>query len=40
MDWMCEPFMLAKTGLSVREHQQRTVTNYLNPRVLHLAQVA
>ena len=40
MDWMCEPFMLAKTGLSVREHQQRTVTNDLNLRVLHLAQVA
>lgn len=28
-DWMCEPFMLARTGLSVREHQERTVTNYL-----------
>lgn len=24
-DWMCEPFMLAKTGLDVREHQRRTV---------------
>ncbi len=28
-DWMCEPFMLAKTGLTVREHQKRTVENYL-----------
>jgi hypothetical protein len=28
-DWMCEPFVLAKTGLTVREHQRRTVNNYL-----------
>jgi hypothetical protein len=28
-DWMCEPVMLAKTGLSVEEHQRRTVANYL-----------
>lgn len=28
-DWMCEPVMLAKTGLTVREHQDRTVINYL-----------
>lgn len=28
-DWMCEPVMLAKTGLTVLEHQQRTVDNYL-----------
>ena len=27
-DWMCEPFMVEKTGLSVREHQKRTVANY------------
>jgi hypothetical protein len=27
-DWMCEPFMLAKTGLTVRDHQRRTVENY------------
>jgi hypothetical protein len=27
-DWMCEPFILAKTGLSVRDHQWRTVENY------------
>jgi hypothetical protein len=31
-DWMCEPFMLERTGLSVREHQERTVTNYLDLR--------
>ncbi len=28
-DWMCEPWIIAKTGLSVREHQRRTVDNYL-----------
>lgn len=28
-DWMCEPFMLAKTGLTVREHQERTIRSYL-----------
>jgi len=28
-DWMCEPFMLAKTGLSVAEHQERTIDSYL-----------
>lgn len=27
-DWMCEPFMLAKTGLSIREHQERTIHSY------------
>jgi hypothetical protein len=32
MDWMCEPFMLSKTGLTVREHQQRTVENFLSLR--------
>jgi hypothetical protein len=30
MDWMCEPFMLAKTGLTVWEHQRRTVDNFVN----------
>lgn len=29
-DWMCEPFMVAKTGLSVLEHQQRTVANFVH----------
>jgi hypothetical protein len=28
MDSMCEPVMLAKTGLTVAEHQQRTVANF------------
>lgn len=28
-DWMCEPVMLAKTGLTVTEHQHRTVENFL-----------
>lgn len=31
-DWMCEPWIVAKTGLSVREHQERTVQNYLDLR--------
>jgi hypothetical protein len=30
MDWMCEPWIIDKTGLSVREHQERTVQNYLD----------
>lgn len=29
MDWMCEPFIIDLTGLSVVEHQRRTVDNYL-----------
>ncbi|CAL9410058.1 hypothetical protein SUDANB106_01649 [Streptomyces sp. enrichment culture] len=33
-DWMCEPFMVAKTGLSVAEHQHRTVTNFLELRAI------
>jgi len=31
-DWMCEPFILAKTGLTLGEHQTRTVANYLQLR--------
>jgi hypothetical protein len=31
-DWMCEPFMIERTGLSVREHQERTVASYLQLR--------
>jgi len=27
-DWMCEPFILAKTGLDVAEHQRRTIDRY------------
>lgn len=33
-DWMCEPSMIAKTGLSIQEHQRRTVANYLELRSL------
>lgn len=33
-DYMCEPPMLAKTGLTVAEHQRRTVENYLDLRDL------
>lgn len=33
-DWMCEPDMLKKTGLTVAEHQRRTVENYLRLREL------
>jgi hypothetical protein len=33
-DWMCEPWILAKTGLSVAEHQRRTLTNYRQLREL------
>lgn len=28
-DWMCEPAMIARTGLSVCEHQARTIANFL-----------
>ena len=31
-DWMCEPFMLAKTGLTVAEHQARTIRSVLELR--------
>lgn len=31
-DWMCEPWIVKKTGLSVAEHQRRTVENYLELR--------
>lgn len=34
MDWMCEPSILAKTGLDVRQHQALTVDNYLRLRDL------
>jgi hypothetical protein len=34
-DWMCEPTILARTGLSIAEHQQRTLANYL--RLMDLA---
>ena len=28
-DWMCEPWILQRTGLSVSEHQRRTLLNFL-----------
>jgi len=28
-DWMCEPWILRKTGLSLREHQYRSVISYI-----------
>lgn len=33
-DWMCEPHMLVKTGLTVAEHQRRTIDSYLELRSL------
>lgn len=27
-DWMCEPTMLKRTGLTVEQHQRRTIDNY------------
>lgn len=34
LDWMCEPHVLAKTGLTVAEHQARTIASYLELRSL------
>lgn len=34
MDWMCEPGIVRGTGLSVVEHQERTIDNYLELRAL------
>lgn len=31
-DWMVEPAMLLKTGLTVAEHQRRTIANFLDLR--------
>lgn len=31
-DWMCEPRILARTGLTVRDHQRRTVDSVLSLR--------
>jgi hypothetical protein len=33
-DWMCEPHILARTGLTVRDHQERTIASYLELRAL------
>jgi hypothetical protein len=32
MDFMCEPHIIAKTGLSVRIHQDKTLSNFLELR--------
>jgi len=29
-DWMCEPFMVERTNLSIEEHQARTIYGYLD----------
>ena len=29
-DWMCEPMILAQTGLSIETHQLRTIVSYLH----------
>lgn len=34
-DWMCEPFVLEKTGLTIDEHQDRTVENLHRLRALN-----
>ena len=34
-DWMCEPHMIEKTGLTVKEHIRRTVDNFLELRDLN-----
>jgi hypothetical protein len=31
-DWMCEPAIIAKTGLTIAEHQRRTITSVLTLR--------
>jgi hypothetical protein len=33
-DWMCEPFMVDKTGLTIADHQARTVASVLELRAL------
>ena len=32
MDWMCEPAILKRTGLTIYEHQRRTVANFAELR--------
>lgn len=34
-DWMCEPFITERTGLTVEHHQQATVANLLTLREMH-----
>lgn len=33
-DWMCEPFMLAKTGKTIKDHQALTIESYANLRAI------
>lgn len=33
-DWMCEPPMLKKTGLTVKDHQARTVESYITLKAI------
>jgi len=33
-DWMCEPFALSKTGLTIKRHQELTIDNYIALRML------
>jgi hypothetical protein len=33
-DYMCEPFMIERTGLSLREHQRRTIQSFLDLKSL------
>lgn len=33
-DYMCEPFMIERTGLTLAEHQSRTIASYLDLRAL------
>jgi hypothetical protein len=35
-DWMCEPFVLAKTGKTVKEHQELTINNFIDLKSLNL----
>ncbi|MGH2831597.1 MAG: DUF7221 family queuine tRNA-ribosyltransferase-like protein [Solirubrobacteraceae bacterium] len=34
MDWICDPQVLARTGLPVQEHQRNTVENFIELRTL------
>jgi len=33
-DWMCEPQILKQTGLTVKKHQQHTISNYIALTIL------
>lgn len=35
MDYMCEPFVLKKTGLALQIHQERTIDNFIELRTLN-----